>query len=362
MFITGQKYEDELYKMITAFIITSVGATLLLIYPEIASEAVKQSLDLLVKSFIPAMFCFMAVSRFAFKTGAVKLLNPILKPLARLLKLSDEEMSCFVIGNICGYPNGALISSEIISSRTAKSKSDYSLAAVSNNVSVGFAVLLCGKEYLSSSAAGAVIFLSQLISAVILGAIVRRKLEFTVKADRSYKTVDIPTCICDSIKESAVSTLHLCGFIVYFYVISEYIRAAMISADVPDVIVSVVSSLIEISGGCKEASTLEGSAAIAVISFACGFSGFCVIFQSVSYMRSSGMNIGRYFLFKILQGIMTAALSEAVLAIIGFEHNVKTPVVPAAKTNVFCLIDCLLISIFILINIFNNSSNKEDII
>ena len=299
--------------MIIALTLAIAATAVTIIFPDIGTKAVKEALVLVSTSVLPSMFCFMVLSRFIQKTNGARILMPLIKPVARILKLNEEELSCFVSGNLCGYPNGAISASEVIKKIPGE---DYTLAAVSNNVSIGFTVALCGKIYLNSTLIGVIIFISQLASAVMIGFILRRHRANEI-TNHCFSVPNVSMCFCESIKESAYSSLVLSGFIVFFHVISAYIKELMILLDAPRLITVITTSLLEISSGCKEAASLGDVSAVALISFLCGFSGLCVIFQSSVYLIPSGINIKKYILFKVFQGVCTASITVPVYLLVG---------------------------------------------
>ncbi|MBQ7669512.1 MAG: hypothetical protein IJS45_02180 [Clostridia bacterium] len=340
----------------TVFFILIMAALIATIaFPDIGTEAVKESLVLISSSVLPAMFCFMVLSRFIQKTNSVKILNPLLRPAARLLKLNEEALSCFVVGNICGYPNGAVSSSEIIKKIPSE---DYTLTAVSNNVSIGFAVTLCGKGYLNSTSTGIIIFVSQFLSAVSIGAILRKRRVY-ITSDQTAVAPDISMCFCDSIKESAYSSLVLSGFIVFFHVISTYIKELMTLLKFPKVITVIISSITEITYGCKEAEVLGDIPAVALISFLCGFSGLCVIFQSLVFLIPAGIDVKKYVIFKIFQGICSSAITVVIYLLFKYKRYEYTSKIEGGVDINFIIVDITMLTVFVVITIIKRIIEKR---
>ena len=297
--------------MLTAAIIMTAGASaLLILFPAVAESAVTSSLELTVNRVIPSLFCFMVLSKFASSIDAARILRPLFKPVTKLLRLSNDEAGCFITGNLCGFPAGAAMCSDLIEEKGYKGARAVTLTALSNNISIGFMTSFVGKGLFGSMRVGAMLWLCQLLSAIIVNGVIRRKIEpaDSVKK-RAEDKIDITASLVSAVKDGSASALYLTGFIVTFSVIASYAEMLISSLGAPSYIMTVVSSVLEVSRGCALASSLGEPYSIILIAFSAAHSGLCVIFQSAVFFVRRGVRISHYAGLKLLQGILSALIS-----------------------------------------------------
>ncbi len=297
--------------MLTAVIIlTCAAAALLIVFPGVAQGAVISSLEFTALKVIPSLFCFMVISKFAASIDASRVIRPLLAPLAKLLHLSKEETGCFITGNICGFPAGASMCSDLIVKNGYGGIRAVSLVSLSNNISVGFMTSFVGVGLFGSMAAGAMLWFCQFASAVAVGAIARRRIEVRDGGiDHNAQDICIPSALVCAVKDGASSSLFLTGFIVTFSVITAYVDVFLSKLAPAPFIAALISSLFEVSRGCCAAASLDMPYSFILIAFSSAFSGLCVIFQSASFFVSSGIRVRDYCALRLAQGALCAALS-----------------------------------------------------
>jgi len=291
-----------------------ITTAILLVRPGQVAEAVKDAALFSVYRVIPALFCFMVLSKLIMSSDIVHTVYPAFKPLASVLHLSRDEFSAFVTGNLCGFPSGAYSVKQICKSREYDECRRTSLAALSNNVSPGFAASFAGDVILGSKAVGMLIYASQLISSLIICSILRRN----VKCENE---INIAICerrnfaetFCKAVTDSSHACVNLIGFIVMFSVVSLFVTSLLERFNAPDILISYIRSFLEITGGCMSASSLPINHKVPIIAFSCGFSGLCVIFQSAPYLYGAGIKLSKYILIKIIQGVLSAVFSVLII-------------------------------------------------
>ena len=291
-----------------------ITTAILFICPGQVAEAVKEAFMLSVYRVIPALFCFMVLSKLIMSSNIVHTVYPVFRPLASFLHLSRDESSAFLTGNLCGFPSGAYSVEQICKKREYSENRRASLAALSNNVSPGFAVSFAGDVILGSKTVGMLIYASQLLSSFIICSILRRnvkcenEINITICEQKNFAET-----FCKAVTDSSHACVNLIGFIVVFSVVSVFVTSLLERYDAPEILVSLVRSFLEITGGCTSATSLPISQKIPVIAFSCGFSGLCVIFQSAPYLYGAVIKLRRYILIKIFQGALGAVFSVLLI-------------------------------------------------
>ena len=107
----------------------------------------------------------------------------------------------------------------------------------------------------------------------------------------------------------------MCGMVVICTAMIAVIEA--ISPD--ERVTDLLSALIEITEGCHR---MCGSYPYYLIAFFIGFGGISVHLQAYAGMGELHINKGSFFLFRIIQGIITAAAAYSYLMIFPVEQGV----------------------------------------
>jgi len=186
----------------------------------------------------------------------------------------------------------------------------------------GFLVTYIGAAMTRSIKTGYILLTSQIISFVLLGILAR----FTIHEDSEliehYKnncsvspSHSLPKSIENAIKNSSV----MCALVVIFGSVCEiYITLCKSN---PAFI--WMTSLMEITNGIK---FITGFYPIPLISFVCGFGGICVHLQIFSLLRELNINKCNFYIFRIIQGILCAAITKLLLKLFPVSQSVFSTV------------------------------------
>lgn len=290
-------------------IFIAVLSVLFTFTPEIASNAVKEALDMSLCSVIPSVFPFLVLSGITVKSGIINCFSKLFFPIAKLFNFTKNGASTFVLGNLCGFPVGAVTTAEMKKRRMISTKEAGILAAVSNNVSTGFAVAFAGSIVLKSKSLGFVIYACQFISAVVIALVTRKsrgKIYLNQTQPSDERKTDDP--FIRAVNDAALASLNITAFVLFFSVITAYVKFFSDMMNIPSVISALTIVLLEISNGCNACSSLSFTFQIILISFAIGFSGISVICQSAVFLKKENIKVLPIFVIKLFQGLLTSAL------------------------------------------------------
>ena len=246
---------------------------------------IQNALVLCARTIIPSLFIFL-----------------ILSDCIATLLLSNREIppkwTVFLLGNLCGFPAGAVACARYTEAETWETKNLSYLLAFSNNASPAFLLGAIGNALFSDARIGILLFISQ-TTVSFIGTVLT---PVTVK-------VGIPRCNTDFsffgvLEKTIHSILRICALICLFSAILAICRVY-----VSPLWYSILASVLEIGNGTFAASTLPIPYAIALCGFACGWSGICVHLQIFSLLKSMKVNKIHFVFCKLLQGICTAILS-----------------------------------------------------
>ncbi|MBQ7714759.1 MAG: hypothetical protein IJT70_02695 [Clostridia bacterium] len=342
--------------------ITIIAASVMiaaLIFSKEITEAILENAEFAFLKVVPSLFFFMVLSKILRAVGVFDLFYPILKPLTHLLHLSKREASCFFIGNLCGFPCGAMLCSDEVCSEGLSTDRALSLAVISNNVSAPFMISFVGASLLGSSSIGVVLYAVQLTSALAIGAITRIKL---TEDHNERKIPKIRTAFadffCSSVTESAVSCISVTAFITLFGTVNSLVSFFSENVGAPQALTTSFKGLIEISECCRSSSGLNMTVACALISFAAGFSGLCVICQSAPHLVKAGISVPKYVFLKLIQGLIASALSFPVFSVLDFSVNASTKT-EVSSPREYLVVSAAVCFLFIALTLKRLISNKS---
>lgn len=292
-------YKIKLFIFIAFFL----GFTAVMFYnPSVLSDGVKNGIDMCTKTIIPSLFPFMVVSDFIILSGVGSAVGEKLSALTKVFFNLPGCTSCVVLMSLTGgFPVGARMTAKLAEEKYISQSQGRRMLLFCVNCGPAFSVSTVGTAMLSSKKAGIVIYVSLILSSLIVGIISR----FFEKdnCNTSIKTVsDINGgVISDSVKDSTAAILSICAWVILFSCIGNCM--SMIS--IPEKIKAVLFSILEVTNGCQKSSKLFAPFFLAGI---IGWSGIAVHCQIAEYLKKCKMS---YFVF-LLGRIATSLLSTII--------------------------------------------------
>ncbi len=325
-----------------------------------ATGAINLCLDTIIPSLFPFFVCSGLLSALGFSSLCSRFLSPIMRPL---FSLPGSGAITFILGLVSGYPVGASSAADLYASGQCTKCEAERMTAFCNNSGPLFVIAVVGQSFLGNARFGYILYASHILSAVLVGLIFR-----FYKGSDNPKPLTLPSSPKIGIKNatlglgsvidnSVFSTLKVCGFVLFFAVLTKAIPASALTP--------VIYSFFEITGGINLLSQLEMDLSIklGVISFFLAFSGLSVVFQVSSIISPHGISLTPYICGKIIQGLLSffitlilvknIPISQTVFSI----YPVFTPLRCSLASVASALLAVFILSIFCLIS-FKKASKK----
>ncbi|MBE6949144.1 MAG: sporulation protein [Ruminococcaceae bacterium] len=280
----------------------------LVIFPNKSVSAAKEGLSAGFGVILPSLFPFFVVSSLMIKTGAVDKLGKTLSPVVRwLFKTGSCGASAFIIGLLGGYPLGAKAVCGLYERGSCSKKEAEHLLGFCSNSGPAFILGACGAGVFQSSAIGLMLLGVHILSAVLVGIAFRfNSPPPSSAAIPKTNNEEFPIAFVNAVKDSFKSVLDICGFVIFFGVIMELLS-------LPSNLTGIfIEGFIELTSAIFSLSTLNLRLALPLCSFFLGWGGLCVHCQALSFMLPLKLKTGKYFLGKLLQGIISALLTFAI--------------------------------------------------
>lgn len=190
--------------------------------------AAAEGLALCAGSVIPALFPFMVTSSMLISLGFGTLLSPLLAPLMALYRLPGQAGAAVVLGLVGGYPIGAKTAARLCAEGRLTRSEGERLLTFCNNSGPVFLISVLGEGIFGSFRAGVYLWLIHLLSALLAGLLLRggegteRRAPPPPLAQGSE--MSLSTAFVSAVRESSLTMVSVCGFVVFFYVLSRPLR------------------------------------------------------------------------------------------------------------------------------------------
>ena len=262
-------------------------------------------------NIIPTLFPFFILADIWNSTLYVSDENLIARGFGRLLNISNEGLNVFLIGSLCGFPLGAKATACKYNDELLSKREVEQLTSTCNNPSAAFVISGIGAGLLGSIKTGILLYLSVLISAIIVGYIFKgKKKNVTFSGLKARQRFDL----IKSISDAGLTRISVSSYVIFFSAIIG-LSKSLIKNKVALTIISALLELGSASSIIQENASLLGPAFLPLLSFALSFSGLSVFFQVFSILPTF-VSKKNYLLIKLLQGLISATITHLFYIII----------------------------------------------
>ena len=207
----------------------------LMLWPQQSMEAAKTGLLLCYNVIIPSLFPFFVLSTLVVELGLAGYVGRVLEGIMRpLFNVPGACASAVALGFIGGYPVGARTAISLYEKGMCTKTEAERLLAFCNNSGPAFILGVVGAGIFASSKVGVLLYLAHAAASLCIGLLFRfykRGEGGKEKGARlNFEAQRLSVAFTGSIKNSFLSTLNICAFVVFFTVV---IRMLIISGALP---------------------------------------------------------------------------------------------------------------------------------
>lgn len=301
------------------------------IFSQAFASGVSMGLDYCVKLLIPSVFPFLIAASLTGRGCLPRFLCKILNPVTKFLfGLPAQCMPAVILSLFGGYLSGAKTVQSLYANGITDRQTAERMLFFCVNAGMGFSVNAVGSGMLDSRYAGTVIFASLCISSLIIG--LASRLLFGVGTEIPQRNAslhtDIASAVTESVSSGGAAMFNACAFTVAFSgicaVFDKYIPHPLLK--------NILSCLLEVTKGCAD---ISGTASLPVIAAVCAFGGVCVHFQIFSSAKDIGINLPRFYIFRLLNSAAAYAVCRLILFFFPAVHPVSVVINPPAAVFSF---------------------------
>lgn len=220
--------------------------------PEACARALREGLMLCGGPLLLSLFPFFIVSTLLVRSGGGDLLGQFLYPLAWLAGAkSPNAGSILLMGLTGGFAPAANAAAQAVRSGKLSAKEAAGLLPACICSGPSFVILTVGQGMLGSTVLGIQLFAAQAIAGVLSAAILcrfHRRSPVTAEGQTASLASLPPLRLDIIIADAAITYCKLCGFILYFRMITGGLSALWPQISVP------AAMILEVCSGCDLAS------------------------------------------------------------------------------------------------------------
>lgn len=279
---------------------------------ETSKTAVLRGLLICSKIIIPSLFPFTVCLIFIINTNILSK-SKILKFFGKLLSLTAEEMSIFLLSLFSGYPTGAKLLNELYVKGSISNNKAKLLINCCVNAGPAFIISAVGQGVFNSKTIGIVLFISHILASFLLLIFSRNKLRlFHLKGSSTSSSLLLTDNFVLSTASAATSVMNICFYVIFFSVVSAYFER--LSKIIPTA--KTIVYFLEVTNGVTKAENIY------IISFLLGFAGFSIWFQVFSCAKDIKPNMSKFSLYRIIHGTVSCFFTFSIIKI--FKIKIST--------------------------------------
>lgn len=304
--------------------------------PLVFTNGTIEGLKLFVFSVLPGLFPFMLLTKLLTELGVIfKFSQKLDKFSYKVFGTPGVSMYAFLMSILSGYPIGAKIISDLYKKELISEKDAQKMSIFCTTSGPIFVIGTVGSIMLKSYLLGVIIYVSHILSSIVLGVLSNL---FSYKTSNSLKTIStnyivitkkqniLGVCISDTI-----NSLFVVGaYITLFYLISELLTLLKIFSVLKVLIClclqkigisgtlveGILYGIIEVTRGTKVLSDFGGTMPAVLSCGLISFSGISIIMQSLVFLKEAKIKTHTFIIAKCVHSILSMLLCYILLLII----------------------------------------------
>ncbi len=279
----------------------------LLANTETVAGGVVRGMNIAVTAVIPSLFFFYILSD-AWLSVFLRANQKENGWFSRCFRLPEIGAAPFLIGAISGFPIGAKVVARLYTEERITKDDAVRLVAFSNNTGPAFLIGGIGVSLLGDARIGILLYVSQMIAAVLYGVI--GSLGKPLPEKKNRKTIPVkPFSLVGSIGSAGGAMLSIAAFVVFFQTVLSTVDLLF---DAPAVTV-LLSLFLEIGNAAATVSPLYpimGRISVGMLAFSVAFGGLSVHMQSAHIWKETRLPYFRHVIIpKLLQGLLSGSIA-----------------------------------------------------
>jgi len=299
-------------RLLTVFIILLF--LIMLCLPKQVLNGATEGLLLWFQIVLPTLLPFMIITNLLISTNAVSYISRFLSPILRpLFGISGAGCFCVLAGFLCGYPMGAKVTGDLVTTGQISRAEGKYLLSFCNNTSPMFIISYIIIQNLHSDFLSfpsiCILFVSAIIGSFIFRQIYRRQMQQEAAHTFSSASVGFQFRMLDSsIMNSFEAMVKVGGYIILFSILLELLQNLHFDSFLWNI---GFLPMIEITNGVPALCSVDISFPIryALVMFLAAFGGLCSIAQTQCMVQDADIPILPYIIEKLVIAGITSLIA-----------------------------------------------------
>ncbi len=306
--------------------------------PAYYAQSVTKGLLLFTTAVLPGLLPFMFFTKVIINLNLDKVTTFLNAPAKKLFGLNGHAFYGFFASCISGYPVGAKLTSELYLQNKISERHLLKTSLLCSTSGPIFIIGTVGVLMLNNFNLGVILYLinifSTFLSVLILSMFEKIK-GTNNKHEYSFSPTDISNInqskntlniISHAASDTATSLLTVAFYIAFFYMMIDLlanIKILQVLANFINILLhnkslslGTVSGMIEMTKGIQILSSSNTVISLSIIAFLLSFSGFSIIFQSLSFLNNTPLKNHKFIFGKLLQGFIAFITSLIAFTLI----------------------------------------------
>lgn len=280
-----------------SFILCS-AIVILIVFSQQAKAGARDGIALCENIIIPSLLPILIISNLIIKSRCAAVIEFIFAPIfEKLFRLPGCCASPVILGLVGGYPTGAVLTKQLYLSDRIDEKTANRLMHFNFCGGAAFIICVVGSICYSSIKTGVVLYISNLLSSVIIclfDAFFERERVLNNRTKRQYLSMN--DALVEAVNTTVNSLLVMCAYIILFSAVTSIIP-------LPE----YMYALFEITNGiCSSKTPLP----LEYCSLFTAFGGFCIHFQLLGMLREMKINYFSFFLYRVAGAILSFGITK----------------------------------------------------
>ncbi len=283
----------------------------MLLFGEAIKESIISGIRLSVLNIIPTLFPFFVLSDYWSSAISLREDNMLAQGFRRAFKINGQAVTAFFSGIFCGFPLGVKTAADLYRDGSITKDELTRLSGFINNPSLAFVISGVGMGMYGSLKYGIVLYISVLISAVLVGVLfAKNSEEIKISTEIPRQKFDIVA----SIKSAGLSSVAISSYIIFF----SGALGLLLALTKNEQLSTIFSPFFEVGNATSmiaKNALLPPLFASSLTAFSLAFSGFSVHLQTFAFLPRE-VSKSKYLLMKLLQGLLASLIILPIMAVL----------------------------------------------
>lgn len=284
-------------------------AFMLLRFPETAGQGISDGVDICLGTLIPSLYPFLIVSSLMINLNITAIFERYLSGLSKaLFNLPGKCVGVILLSLTGGFPVGGKMVRELYLRGEISEIQAKRLLLFCVCPGPAFTISSVGFYMLGSKKAGLIIYISLVISSLLMGIVLRFFTEYDSYKYRENFAEEPPgfsDALLGSVSSGSSSMLSICAWVIIFSCVNKLIEIMPLTSGFKLFLFCIT----EVTNGCLVSC---GNLPVPIIAGIIGFGGICTHFQVMSAVTAVKLKY-KYF---ITARVVNAGLAVFICKII----------------------------------------------